>query len=65
MTRQDQTDQLKRAFNEFSVMQVAVQLLTVTLTDASRLAGCTKSQIISLIHCNITPLNPYGDSGQA
>ena len=34
-------------------MQLEVQLLAVTLSDASRLAGRTKSQIVSLIYRNI------------
>ena len=46
-------DQLKRAVDKLSVMQMEVQLLTFTLICASRLAGCTKSQITSLIHRSI------------
>ena len=40
MARQDQ---LQRAVDELSLMQVEVQLLTIALPGASRLTGCTKS----------------------
>ena len=46
-------NQLTRGVNELSVMQMELQLFTVTPPGNSRLAGCTKSQIISLINRNI------------